>query len=123
MRNEKAPTGSGYCGVFDSGDTGGTHCIYNALLNNGGGLFIKDRSIDIDSIRDTEALDWLDGMVADKSVHPASAGYSSDDKRSAIFQRQGAFILDNPDLLCIAGTSAKDVAVLPPLTGSPPSRH
>jgi ABC-type glycerol-3-phosphate transport system substrate-binding protein len=35
----KAVTKDGHYGVVSSGDTGGSHYIYNAILNNGGGLF------------------------------------------------------------------------------------
>lgn len=105
-------------GVVSSGDTGGTHYAYSAMLNNGGGLFNEERELTLRSDRNVEALEWLAGMVEDGSVHPASPGYSSDDKRSAFFQGQAAFALDNPGLDRAAGAEiAADIGIVPPLTG------
>jgi multiple sugar transport system substrate-binding protein len=105
-------------GVVASGDTGGTHYAYSAILNNGGGLFNAERELELDSERNVEALEWLAAMVADGSVHPASPGYSSDDKRAAFFQGQAAFALDNPGLDGAAGPEiAADIGIVPPLEG------
>lgn len=104
-------------GVVASGDTGGTHYIYSTLLNNGGGLFTEDRKLNFEDPRNVEALELLAGMQADGSVHPASAGYSSDDRRRAFNQGQAAMILDGPGLIGQAGEAADKIAILPPLTG------
>ena len=105
-------------GVVSSGDTGGTHYAYSAILNNGGALFNEQGELTLQSERNVEALQWLADMVDDGSVHPASPGYSSDDKRAAFFQGQAAFALDNPGLDGAAGPEiAADIGIVPPLTG------
>lgn len=113
-----ALTGNDVYGLASSGDTGGTHTAYSAILNNGGGLFNDERELTLQSERNVEALQWLADMVADGSVHPASPGYSSDDKRAAFFQGQAAFTLDNPGLDGAAGPEiAADIGIVPPLSG------
>jgi multiple sugar transport system substrate-binding protein len=113
----KATTKDGRYGIVGSGDTGGSHFLYNALLNNGGGLFTADRKLDLRNERNKEAFDALAGMVADGSVSPASAGYNSDDRRAAFNRGQAAFTLDGPGLIAQAGDQAANIGVVPPLAG------
>ena len=113
----KATTKDGKFGILASGDTGGSHFLYNAILNNGGGLFTEDRKLDLKNARNVEAFEALAGMVADGSVSPASTGYNSDDRRGAFNRGQGAFTLDGPGLISQAGDAADKIGVVPPLTG------
>ncbi|WEK50814.1 MAG: sugar ABC transporter substrate-binding protein [Candidatus Kaistia colombiensis] len=113
----KATTKDGRYGVVGSGDTGGSHFLYNALLNNGGGLFTADRKLDFKNERNVEAFEALAGMVADGSVSPASTGYNSDDRRAAFNRGQAAFTLDGPGLIAQAGEQAANIGVVPPLAG------
>lgn len=113
----KATTKDGRYGIVASGDTGGSHFLYSALLNNGGGLFTADRKLDLRNERNKEAFDALAGMVADGSVSPASTGYNSDDRRAAFNRGQAAFTLDGPGLIAQAGDQAANIGVVPPLAG------
>ncbi|MBZ9938942.1 sugar ABC transporter substrate-binding protein [Mesorhizobium sp. BR1-1-16] len=113
----KATTKDGKYGIVASGDTGGSHFLYNAILNNGGGMFTADRKLDLKSDRNMEAFEALAAMVADGSVSPASTGYNSDDRRAAFNRGQAAFTLDGPGLIAQAGAEAKNIGVLPPLAG------
>jgi len=113
----KATTKDGRYGIVASGDTGGSHFLYNALLNNGGGLFTADRKLDLKNERNVEAFEALAGMVADGSVSPASTGYNSDDRRAAFNRGQAAFTLDGPGLIAQAGDQAANIGVVPPLAG------
>jgi multiple sugar transport system substrate-binding protein len=113
----KATTKDGRYGIVGSGDTGGSHFLYNALLNNGGGLFTADRKLDLKNERNVEAFEALAGMVADGSVSPASTGYNSDDRRAAFNRGQAAFTLDGPGLIAQAGDQAANIGVVPPLAG------
>jgi multiple sugar transport system substrate-binding protein len=113
----KTLTKDGKFGVVSAGDTGGSHFIYNAVLNNGGGLFDANRKIVLRDDRNVEALKMLSGMVADGSVSPASAGYSDEDKRSAFLRGQAAFTLDTPGLIDGAGEAASKIGIVPPLAG------
>ncbi|WP_244669947.1 sugar ABC transporter substrate-binding protein [Kaistia sp. 32K] len=113
----KATTKDGRYGIVASGDTGGSHFLYNALLNNGGGLFTPDRKLDLKNERNVEAFEALAGMVADGSVSPASTGYNSDDRRSAFNRGHAAFTLDGPGLIAQAGDQAANIGVVPPLAG------
>ncbi|XSC48237.1 extracellular solute-binding protein [Bradyrhizobium sp. RDT10] len=114
----KALTRDGKYGLVSSGDTGGSHYIYSLLLNNGGGLFNAKRELTFNSDRNREALTFISSLVKDGSVHPASAGYDSDQRRRAFFQGQAAMILDGPGLLDSAPSDQRSkFAVLPPLIG------
>lgn len=115
----KALTGDGKYGVAAAGDTGGGHYIMAAMMNNDGGFFDADGKLVLDSNeRDLEALQWLSDMVADGSIDPASAGYSSDDKQAAFLRGNAAFILDNPGMYKEGSPEVtEDIAILPPLTG------
>ena len=113
----KATTTNGKYGILAAGDTGGSHYIYNAILNNGGGLFTKDRKLDLRSDRNVEAINMLADMVADGSVSPASVGYTSEDKRTAFNRGDGAFTLDTPGLIDQAGDAKDKIGIVPPLAG------
>lgn len=114
----KAVTGDGTFGMVASGDTGGSHFIYASTLNNGGGLFDAKRNIEFaGNERNIEAIDWLAGLTADGSVHPASPGYSSDDRRAAFMRGEAAFTLEGPGLLSSDSDLAGTVQILPPMEG------
>lgn len=113
----KATTKDGKYGIVSSGDTGGSHYLYNALLNNGGGLFTKDRKLDLRNERNVEAFKALSDMVKDGSVSPASTGYNSDDKRAAFYRGEAAFMLDGPGAIAQAGAAADKIGIVDPLTG------
>ncbi|MGV3549575.1 ABC transporter substrate-binding protein [Rhizobium sp.] len=110
---------NGKYGVVASGDTGGSHYVLSSILNNGGGLFDEQRKLTVSSNpRNVEAIEWLASIVADGSMHPASPGYSSDDRRAAFFRGDAAFSLDNPTIYNQANADIKDdIAILPPMEG------
>jgi multiple sugar transport system substrate-binding protein len=112
----KATTKDGVYGLVSSGDTGGSHYLYNAILNNGGGLFTEDRKLDLRSERNVEAFQALSAMVADGSVSPASTGYNSDDKRAAFNRGEAAFMLDGPGAIAQAGDAADKIGIVEPLS-------
>ena len=113
----KATTGGGKYGIISSGDTGGSHYVYAAIMNNGGALFTADRKVDLLSARNMEAVEFLGELVRDGSVSPASAGYSGDDARAAFYRGESAFLLDSPGIIGNAGAAAAQIGVLPPLAG------
>ena len=113
----KACTGDGVYGLISSGDTGGSHYLYNAMNNNGGGMFSPERKADILNPINVEALKLYADMVADGSVSPASVGASSDDRRRAFTQGRCAFLLDGPGFIASAGAAADKMGVIPPMAG------
>lgn len=86
-------------------------------VNNGGGLFTEDGKADLLGERNVEAAKLLAAMVEDGSVSPASAGYSSGDKRQAFNRGEAAFVLDGPGLIGQAGDQAENIGIVPPLKG------
>ncbi|MCD6031890.1 MAG: extracellular solute-binding protein family 1, partial [Thermomicrobiales bacterium] len=72
--------------VLSGGENGGVHHILAFCLNNGGGLFTPERTVNLMDERNVEALQLLADMVAAGSVHPASAGYTGDDALKAFSQ-------------------------------------
>jgi multiple sugar transport system substrate-binding protein len=114
----KALTKDGKYGVVGSGDTGGMHYALSLILNNGGGLFTENRDLNFESDRNREALSFYSDLVKDGSVHPASAGYDSDQRRRAFLQGQAAMMLDGPGFLDTVPADQRDkYGMLKPLTG------
>ncbi|SEC41357.1 carbohydrate ABC transporter substrate-binding protein, CUT1 family [Rhizobiales bacterium GAS188] len=114
----KQLTKDGKFGVVGSGDTGGMHYVLSLILNNGGGLFTETRDLDVNGDRNREALAFYSDLVKDGSVHPASAGYDSDQRRRAFLQGQAAMMLDGPGFLDTAPADQRDkFGMLEPLTG------
>jgi len=113
----KATTKDGKYGVVSSGDTGGSHYLYNAILNNGGGLFNGERKLDLRNDRNVQAFQMLADIVKDGSVNPASTGYNSDDKRAAFYRGEAAFMLDGPGAIAQAGDAADKIGIVEPLAG------
>ena len=112
----KALTKDGRYGLVGSGDTGGSHYLLSLILNNGGGLFNNKRELTFRTDRNREALEFMAQLVKDGSVHPASAGYDSDQRRRAFLQGQAAMILDGPGFLDTAPADQRNrYGVLPPL--------
>jgi multiple sugar transport system substrate-binding protein len=104
-------------GVVACGDTLGSHYLYTLILNNGGGLFTKDRKIDLGSDRNLEALQFLSELVQNHNVYPASAGYHDDDEVSAFSQGKGAITLHAPGLAGRLPKIRDKIGLLKPLTG------
>jgi multiple sugar transport system substrate-binding protein len=114
----QALTGNGTYGVVASGDTGGSHYLLATMLNNGGGLFDAERNLVLtENARNVEAIQWLADLTADGSVHPASAGYSSDDRRGAFMRGEAAFVLEGPGLYNRSDAVSDDIEILPPFAG------
>jgi multiple sugar transport system substrate-binding protein len=104
-------------GMVAAGDTLGEHLLLTFMLNNGGGVFSKDRKLELDSERNMEALKFIGDLVQDKSVSPASAGYSGEDALSAFVQGKGALFLTTPGLNSRFPKVADKIAPLKPPTG------
>jgi multiple sugar transport system substrate-binding protein len=110
-------TDSGKYGLVACGDTLGSHWLYTLILNNGGGLFTKDKQPDLGSDRNVEALQFLSNLVKSHLVNPASAGYKDEDEVSAFSQGNGAMTLHAPGLSGRLPKIADKIGVLKPLVG------
>jgi multiple sugar transport system substrate-binding protein len=110
------PSGDQY-GLVACGDTLGSHYLYTLILNNGGGLFTKDRKPDLDSARNLEAFRFLWDLVHSHAVCPASAGYHYEDEVSAFAQGRGAITLHAPGLGTRLSKITDKIGVLKPLIG------
>ncbi len=58
--------------------TDGQHSISALLINNGGGLFAKDGTLDCVNDRNIETLDFLNELVRKGIIDPYAASYTSD---------------------------------------------
>jgi multiple sugar transport system substrate-binding protein len=103
--------------MMASGDTLGEHQLLTLMLNNGGGLFTKERKLDLSADRNVEALGFLADLVKNHNVYPASAGYSSEDALSAFSQAKGAIFLNAPGLSGRLPKIADKIGLLQPLVG------
>ena len=70
----KAVRNADHYGLVGSGDNGGSHYAWTLMLNNGGGLFGPDDSLDFDNTRNLEAFAFLADVARDRSIDPASPG-------------------------------------------------
>ena len=113
----KATTGNGKYGLVASGDTGGSHYIYSAILNNGGALFSPDRKLTLTRDRNVEAVQMYEDMVKQGEVNPASAGYSFDDARGSFHRGEAAFLLGTPGEIDSSGPDKPNIGIVPPMTG------
>jgi multiple sugar transport system substrate-binding protein len=104
-------------GMVTAGDTLGEHLLLSLILNNGGGLFTKDRKLDLGSDRNMEALKFLSDLAQGHFVYPASAGYSNEDALSAFSQAKGALYLDNPGITSRLSKVADKIGLIAPMTG------
>jgi len=104
-------------GLVACGDTLGSHYLYTLILNNGGGLFTKDRKIDLGSDRNLEAFQYLSDLVRNHSVYPASAGYRDDDEVSAFSQGKAAITIHAPGLSGRLPKISDKIGVLKPPVG------
>jgi multiple sugar transport system substrate-binding protein len=104
-------------GMVTAGDTLGEHLLLALMLNNGGGLFTKERKLDLGSDRNLEALGFLADLVKNHDVYPASAGYSGEDALSAFSQGKGALFLNNPGLSGRLPKIADKIGLVQPLSG------
>src|SRR5258708_12280321 len=86
------------------------------MLNNGGGLFTKDKQPDLGSERDIEALRFLSDLVQSHYVYPASAGYHDEDDVSAFSQGKAAITLHAPGLAGRLPKISDKIGRLNPLT-------
>jgi multiple sugar transport system substrate-binding protein len=113
----EALTTNGQYGLVGSGDTGGTHYLYTLILNNGGGLFTEDREVNLMSERNIEALQFFSEMAQNGWIHPASPGYSSDDRRRVFVQGNAAMKLDGPGFIDQFPEVAENIGIMEPLEG------
>jgi multiple sugar transport system substrate-binding protein len=104
-------------GMVTAGDTLGMHLLLTLMLNNGGGLFTKDRKLDLTSNPNLEARKFLGDLAQGHFVHPASAGYSNEDAVSAFSQGKGVLFLNNPGITARLSKVADKIGLLPPLIG------
>lgn len=104
-------------GMVTAGDTLGAHLLLALILNNGGGLFTKDRALDVGSERNVEAMRYLGDLAQSRYIYPASAGYSGDDAISAFSQGKGVLFLNNPGISARLPKLADKIGILKPPTG------
>lgn len=102
--------------VLSGAENGGVHHILAFCLNNGGGLFTPDRTVNLMDERNVEALQMLSDLVAAGAVHPASAGYTGDDALKAFSQGDAAMILATPGLEGRLPEIAEQIGIMEPLT-------
>lgn len=107
-------TGEQY-GLVSAGDTLGTHYMYFFILGNGGGLFTPERATNLMDERNVEALTFFSDLVKAGSVHPASAGYVSDDAIKAFGQGDAAMMISNPGLEGRLPEIADKIGILSPI--------
>ncbi len=92
----EAMTDGDVYGIVAPNDTGGSHYIYLLTINNGGGIFKEDLSLDFMYDRNVEALDYAANWVDQGWMHPGSAGFVGDDAERVFGQGFAGLIINNP---------------------------
>jgi len=108
---------SGRYGLITPSDTGGTHYLFQLMLNNGGGIFTEDKKVDFMNERNVEALQLYGDMVKDGSVNPAGAGMVGDDAIKSFGQGDAAMILEGPGFKNRFPEMEDKIEVMSPLEG------
>ena len=110
-------SGDQYGMVTSGASTGGVHLLLSLMLNNGGGLFTTDGQLDFMNERNVESLTFLSDMVADGSVHPGSAGFSTDDAVKAFGSGTAAILMDGPGIEQQLPDLSENIGLMSPLAG------
>jgi len=105
-------------GQVISGDTLGWHNLMFFLLGNGGGVFSKDKKVNLaNDPRNLEAAQFISNLVKDGSVNPAGAGYISDDALKSYSTGKAAMYIANPLLETRVPDIADKIGIMQPLSG------
>jgi multiple sugar transport system substrate-binding protein len=106
----------GFTAASGAGANGWQH-LWVFLLGNGGGLFGADGAPDVMNERNVEAFQFIADLVKDGSVHPGSAGFTSDDAIKAFGEGSAAMMVSGPGFEKRFPNLAGKVGLLSPLTG------
>lgn len=103
--------------VIQGKDPGGMHLLLTFMLNNGGGLFDKDKNVTAVNDRNKEALKFLSDLAKAGSINPAGAGFSNDDAQKAFVSGKAAMYMGGPNLDKQYPELKDKIDVLDPLEG------
>jgi multiple sugar transport system substrate-binding protein len=73
----------GIGGLGFSSDTFGWQILLSLMMNNGGGLFAADGPVSVVNDLNIETLTFVQDLVRDGLIHPASVGWTQDDMNRA----------------------------------------
>lgn len=112
----KKLTHDGTYGMVIPGDS--PNPLFSLFLNNGGGMFTKDKKVDVMNERNVETAKWVSDMAKDGSLNPAGSGYTNDDAIKSFFQGKSALLIDSPGLIDRADAELKDkIGIVEPIEG------
>jgi multiple sugar transport system substrate-binding protein len=98
-------------------DTGGTHNLFTFMINNGGGIFTKDKEVDFMNEKNVEAIQFISDMVKDGSINPAGSGFKGDDATKSFGQGDAAIILEGPGFKSGLPEIEDKIGIMEPLEG------
>jgi multiple sugar transport system substrate-binding protein len=96
----------------------GLHLLLTLILNNDGQLFNAEGAVDVANPNNLQALTFLSDLVKAGTFHPASAGYTDDQARSAFARGDAAIWLAGPGEAARFPDLLDKIAVLPPFKGA-----
>ena len=114
----KAVTADGSSGlVIGTTEVVGGHSLLLLFMNNGGGLFAADGTLDVMNARNVEAATFLSNLAKDGSIHPGSPKIGGDAARKEFLAGRAAMIIDAAGLQASFQEQRDKIGVLPPPTG------
>ena len=95
----------------------GSQTLIMMMINNGGGIFAPDGTVDLVTDRNIEAMTFVQELVRSGIVDPASVSYTRDNIFSQWKNKKFAMGIDTAGLDADTGDTTGDLLVMSPLTG------
>jgi len=107
----------GYSSGSGAGNNLGNQALMGLMINNGGGLWGTDGSLDVTNERNVEAVDFVLNLVKEGYVDPASVSYTSDNQNAQWKNNKFAMGIETAGLADNIGDDTGDLVVMSPMTG------
>jgi multiple sugar transport system substrate-binding protein len=95
----------------------GAHTLIMMMINNGGGIFAPDGTVDLVTDRNIEAMTFVQELVRSGIVDPGTVSYTRDNIFSQWKNKKFAMGIDTAGLNADTGDTTGDLLVMSPLTG------
>lgn len=107
----------GFSAGAGTGNSVGVQQIVTMLINNGGGLFAEDGTLDVVNDRNIEAMAFVKELANIGAIDPASVSYTTDNQNAQWKNKKFAMGIETPGLDTNIGDTSGDVLVMSPLAG------
>lgn len=95
----------------------GAHTLIMMMINNGGGIFAPDGTVDVVTDRNVEAMTFIQELARSGIIDPGTVSYTRDNTFTQWRNRKFAMGIDGGGLDADIGETTGDLLVMSPLTG------